>query len=317
MRILITGGTGQDGSYLSEQLSSRGWSVHTFDRRPLEDGSSGTHRHVGSIDDADSVNRLVEEVSPDFIFNLASISSVAASWADPVATAQTNGVAAISLLEAAWRLQERTGRLVRVVQASSAEIFGAAREVPQDETTPIHPSSPYGAAKAFAHLSVGVYRARGLHASSAILYNHESPRRPPTFVTRKITLGVAQIAAGLSDSLQLGNLDAERDWGWAPDYVDALVRMAEADEADDFVIATGVSKSVRDFVASAFDAVGIDDWSRFVSTDPSQIRPVDAPVLRGDASKAKATLGWEPSVTFEQMIERMVQHDQRLVAGRP
>lgn len=317
MRILVTGGTGQDGSYLSEQLSSRGWSVHTFDRRPVEGGPSSTHRHVGSIDDAASVNRLVEEVSPDIIFNLASISSVAASWADPVATAQTNGVAAISLLEAAWRLQERTGRLVRVVQASSAEIFGSTRVVPQDETTPVRPSSPYGAAKAFAHLSVGVYRARGLHASSAILYNHESPRRPPTFVTRKITLGVAQILAGLSDSLPLGNLDAERDWGWAPDYVDALVRMAEADVADDFVIATGVSKSVRDFVTAAFDAVGIDDWSRFVSTDPSQIRPVDAPVLRGDASKAKATLGWAPSVTFEQMIERMVQHDQRLLSARP
>ncbi|MEV8212690.1 GDP-mannose 4,6-dehydratase [Leifsonia sp. NPDC077715] len=314
MRALITGSKGQDGSYLAELLHSRGWEVHTLDRAPGPDVEIISRRHAGSVDDVETVDRVVAMADPDCIFNLAGMSSVADSWADPVATARTNGVAVVALLQAALRQQESTGRPVRFVQASSAEIFGAAERVPQDETTAIRPTSPYGASKAFAHSSVGVSRSRGVHASSAILFNHESPRRPLKFVTRKITNGVARIASGEAFTLSLGNLDAERDWGWAPDYVDALLRMAEADRPDDYVIATGVSRSVRDFVRTAFAAVGIAEWERHVTTDPSHLRPVDAPVLRGDAGRARRVLGWSPTVTFEQMVERMVHHDLELIA---
>jgi len=227
-----------------------------------------------------------------------------------------SGLAVGNLLKAAYELQERTGNRVRFVQASSAEIFGRTSRVPQDETTPLRPLTPYGAAKAFAHHLVGVYRARGLHASSCILYNHESPRRPETFVTRKITAGVARIACGLQEKLAMGNLDARRDWGWAPDYVAAMVLALRDDVARDYVIATGVSHSVRDFVAAAFAAAGIADWEGLVTLDPRFARPSDAPGLVGNGARARELLGWSPSVTFDGVVGRMVAHDLALLGGR-
>lgn len=218
------------------------------------------------------------------------------------------------MLEAAWQLQESSGRAVRFVQASSSEIFGDAIQSPQTELTAVKPVTPYGAAKAFAHHAVAVYRARGLFASAAILYNHESPRRPDSFVTRKITSGAARIAAGKAETLALGNMDVKRDWGWAPDYVDAVFRMAVADKADDFVIATGTSHTVREFVAAAFVAVGIDDWERFVVIDPRFVRPTDAHEMRGDPSRARDVLGWSPTVGFDELVSRMARHDLEMTA---
>jgi GDPmannose 4,6-dehydratase len=207
-------------------------------------------------------------------------------------------------------MQQRAGRPVRVFQASSAEMFGDPAESPQSETTPLRPRSPYGAAKAFAHNLVAVYRGRGLHACSGILFNHESPRRPETFVTRKITRAAALVAAGRQDSVALGNLDARRDWGWAPDYVDAMVRAVRHDLPGDYVIATGKAHSVREFVAAAFSAAGLPDWQRHVTVDPAFARPADAAELVGDSSRARAVLGWAPTLTFEEIVTRMVDADR-------
>jgi GDPmannose 4,6-dehydratase len=212
-------------------------------------------------------------------------------------------------MESAHLVQRGRDEPVRFLQASSAEIFGEPEESPQTERTPIRPVNPYGTSKAFAHTMVGVYRTRGLHASAVILYNHESPRRPVQFVTRKITSTVAAIAAGRADELALGNLDARRDWGWAPDYVDAMVRAARADTAADFVIATGVSHSVRDFVTAAFAAAGIDDWADLVRIDPAFVRPVDPTELVGDATRARTQLGWSPTMSFAEIVSTMVATD--------
>ncbi|RBY80135.1 GDP-mannose 4,6 dehydratase [Blastococcus sp. TF02-09] len=321
VRVLVTGASGQDGSYLVEQLLAEGAEVHAL-VRPGEAPGSGVHplpdevhRHEGDLGDGEALEALVAEVAPAEIYNLGGLSSVALSWEEPALTARISGLAVGHLLQAAHDLQERTGRQVGFVQASSAEIFAGTSRVPQDETTPLLPLSPYGAAKAYAHHLVGVYRARGVRASSCVLYNHESPRRPETFVTRKITAGVARIARGLQDGLAMGNLDARRDWGWAPDYVQAMVLAARADQGRDYVIATGVSHSVRDFVATAFGAAGIEDWEPLVSLDARFARPNDAPQLVGDATRAREVLGWEPQVRFEEVVARMVQHDLALADG--
>ncbi len=269
----------------------------------------GVELHTGDLTRADDVRALLVDLAPDEVYNLAALSSVARSWSEPELTARVNGMAAAALMESALQVQEKTGRPVRLVQASSAEIFGEPAVSPQDETTPIRPVNPYGAAKAYAHLMVDVYRRRDLHAVSAILYNHESPRRPTQFVTRKITSTVAAIAQGRADRLALGNLDARRDWGWAPDYVDAMVRAARADEPRDYVVATGVGHSVRDFVAAAFRRAGIDDWSGLVTVDPEFVRPADPTDLTGDASRARELLGWSPTVGFEELVGRMVDAD--------
>jgi GDPmannose 4,6-dehydratase len=260
---------------------------------------------------------VVRAAAPDLVVNLGGISSVAYSWDQPVLTGDVSGLGAGRLLELAWQHQERSGRRVSVVQASSAEIFGDPANSPQDESTPIRPASPYGAAKAYAHALVGVYRARGLAASSLVLYNHESPRRPPSFVTRKITQAAARISAGLETTLVLGNLDARRDWGWAPDYVDAMVRALRAPDADDYVIATGQAHAVRDFVAAAFARAGVPEWERHVEVDQRFVRPADAALLVGDASKARRQLGWAPTVTFDELVGRMVEHDVTEVAETP
>jgi GDPmannose 4,6-dehydratase len=314
---LITGVTGQDGSYLADALLADGWQVHGLVKVPdpgldaLLDRAPAVTVHEGDLGHPDDIDALVATVQPDHIYNLGGVSSVAVSWDRPVLTAAVTGLAAASLLESAWRLQQARGREVRVLQASSAEIFGVPEYAPQDEDTPIRPVTPYGAAKAYAHHMVCVYRSRGLHASSCILYNHESPRRPDTFVTRKITKAAAAIAAGEHVALELGSLDARRDWGWAPDYVDAMRRAVERPVPDDYVIATGRAHSVRDFVVAAFEYAGVPDWERFVVVDPKLMRPADAHEQVGNAAKAKAELDWVPSVDFEDLVRRMVDADRR------
>ena len=311
----VTGATGQDGSYLCERLVDEGTVVHALHHAgsgPALSTFPWADRvawHDGDLADSDALERLVTSLAPDEIYNLGGISSVAFSWQEPVLTAQITGLGAAGLFEAAWRAQEATGKPVRVVQASSAEVFGSPEVSPQDERTPLRPVSPYGAAKAFAHHLAAAYRERGLGVSSCILYNHESPRRPDTFVTRKITRGAAAIALGLADELALGNLDALRDWGWAPDYVDAMVRANRAESADDFVVATGEAHSVRDFVAAAFTAAGVDDWERFVRVDPAFFRPADPAALVGNPAKARTRLGWTPTTPFAELVAAMVAAD--------
>ena len=311
-RAFVTGIGGQDGSYLAEQLIAGGAEVHALVH--AVDGA-GPHcppdviLHDGDLADIDALRALLLDLAPDEIYNLAAISSVAQSWEQPDLSALVNGTAAVALLETAHRVQERSARPVRLVQASSAEIFGEPDRTPQDEDTRIRPLNPYGAAKAYAHLMVDVYRSRDLHACSLVLYNHESPRRPARFVTRKITATVAAIARGDADALVLGNLDARRDWGWAPDYTDAMVRAARAELPGDYVVATGVGHTVRDFVAAAFAHVGITDWEPLVTTDSRFVRPADATALVGDATKARRELGWTPTLTFTDIVGRMVDAD--------
>lgn len=320
-RALITGITGQDGGYLAERLVAEGVEVHGLVRDDDAEAAAelaGRHPgivlHPGDLADHAGLSRLLHEVEPDEVYNLAGISSVAFSWEHPVLTAELSGVAAAVLLEAALAVQEQTGRRVACVQASSSEIFGDAARVPQDEDTPVRPVSPYGAAKAYAHHMARVYRGRGLHVAACILFNHESPRRPPTFVTRKITAGAARIARDGSGVLRLGNLDARRDWGWAPDYVDAMVRAARHEVADDFVVATGQTHTVAEFAEAALRRAGIgDDWADHVEVDPAFLRPADAAVMVGDASRARTVLGWAPTVPFTEIVGRMVDHDMELL----
>ncbi|MGB0102353.1 MAG: GDP-mannose 4,6-dehydratase [Nocardioides sp.] len=309
-RAFITGVSGQDGSYLAERLLAEGVEVHALahELEPLPD-LPGVELHTGDLTAIDDVRALLVDLAPDEIFNLAALSSVARSWEEPDLTARVNGAAAAGLLESALLVQEKQGRRVRFVQASSAEIFGQPDRSPQDESTAVRPMNPYGAAKAYAHLMVDVYRRRDLHAVSAILYNHESPRRPAQFVTRKITSTVAAIAQGRADRLALGNLEARRDWGWAPDYVDAMVRAARAERPADYVVATGVGHSVREFVAAAFARAGVTDWEQYVVIDPEFVRPADPTELVGDASRARTELGWSPTVEFDELVGRMVDAD--------
>ena len=320
-RAFVTGITGQDGSYLAEQLTAEGVDVHGMVREGDPDIEALIHRtpsvvlHVGDLADPVRLIALIESLHPDEIYNLGGLSSVAQSWQEPLAVAHINGMAVAALLEAAWRLQQGSGRAVRFVQASSAEMFGEPQVSPQTERTAIRPTSPYGTAKAFAHNLVSIYRARGLGAVSCVLYNHESPRRPAQFVTRKITRAAAEIALGRRQSLALGNLDARRDWGWAPDYVAAMVLAARHVVADDYVIATGVSRSVGEFAATAFAHAGLPDWRRYVTLDDRFVRPSDATDLCGDPSHARSVLGWHPTVSFEQLVARMVDQDLREVGG--
>jgi GDPmannose 4,6-dehydratase len=312
---LITGITGQDGGYLAEQLVAQGTRVHGL-VRPAEEVpehlsalGDAVVLHEAALDDEAALRSALDAAAPQSVFNLAGVSSVALSWDQPALTAQVNGMLVARLLQLIWELQEEAGEQVRFVQASSAEIFAGAVSAPQDESTPLSPRSPYGASKAFAHCLVQAFRERGMHASNAILYNHESPRRPATFVTRKITSAVAAIAQGRTTELVLGNLEARRDWGWAPEYVDAMVRIAQHEAADDYVVATGEAHSVEDFVSAAFAHVHIQDWRRFVLTDPGLVRPADAVELRGDSTHAHQQLGWSPRTRFEELVSRMVDAD--------
>jgi GDPmannose 4,6-dehydratase len=294
---LITGVNGQDGYYLSELLLRNGIEVHSVPR-PL-------------LADTPALAEIVESVKPDYVFHLAAISSVAASWQDPSATAHANGLSTVALLDACLAAQDRAGKRIAMVNASSGEIFAGATDSPQTEATPLHPISPYGASKAFGHMMCQVYRAKGLVVSNAILYNHESPRRSEQFVSRKITKAVAAIAAGRQDRLVLGDMSVQRDWGWAADYVDGMYRMALQDNGDDFIIATGKTHSVGEFVAAAFAAAGIADWQAHVESDPALLRPREAVTNIGDAAKAHAVLGWRPTLGFNEIVKAMVSSELR------
>ena len=311
-RALITGITGQDGSYLAELLLDKGYEVFGLTRR-LSATNYWRIEHLldrltlipGDLLDQLSLIRAIERARPHELYNLAAMSFVPASWDQPMLTGEFNSQGVTRVLEAI-RVVDKS---IRIYQASSSEMFGKVREIPQVETTPFYPRSPYGVSKAFAHyITVNYRESYDLFAVSGILFNHESPRRGLEFVTRKVTDGVAKIKLGRADSLSLGNLDAHRDWGFAGDYVRAMWLMLQRDTPDDYVIATGHAHSVRDLVEIAFGHAGLD-WERFVKLDPALIRPAEVDHLIGDASKAKRELGWAPTLTFDGLVKMMVDAD--------
>lgn len=316
-RALITGVTGQDGLYLGELLSQKGYEVFGLVAGQSNPRASLVERVVpgiqlleGDLRDLSSLIGAMEISQPDEVYNLGAISFVGLSWKQPELTGEITGMGVLRMLEAIRIHSQGTSPSTRFYQASSSEMFGKVREVPQRETTAFHPRSPYGVAKSFGHYMTVNYReSYGIHASSGILFNHESERRGHEFVTRKITRAVARISLGLQTELVLGNLDARRDWGFAGDYVKAMWQMLQHDEPSDYVVATGQTHSVRDLLDLAFDRVGIDNWSGHVVQDPRFFRPAEVDLLVGDPSKAREVLGWEPEVDFQQLIFRMVDHD--------
>jgi GDPmannose 4,6-dehydratase len=315
-RALITGITGQDGSYLAEFLLEKGYEVIGMVRRTSTINFERI-QHIqdritlvqGDLLDQSSLIDILREHRPNEVYNLAAQSFVPTSFKQPVLTGEFTALGVTRLLEAI-RLVDPT---IRFYQASSSEMFGKVREVPQNENTPFHPRSPYGVAKVYAHwITVNYRESYGMFAVSGICFNHESPRRGLEFVTRKITYTAAKIKLGLAHELRLGNLEARRDWGYAPDYVRAMWLMLQQDEPEDYVIATGETHSVREFVELAFDYLGLD-WKKYVVVDPALYRPADVDLLVGDATKARTKLGWAPSVTFEQLVKIMVDADLELV----
>ena len=317
-RVLITGITGQDGSYLAELLLDKGYDVYGMVRRSSAPNLWRIQHIVDRIVlkpadllDQLSLLRLVDEVRPAEIYNLAAMSFVPASWDQPMLTGEFNAQGVTRLLDAVRRVDPG----IRIYQASSSEMFGKVREVPQTEQTPFYPRSPYGVSKVFAHyITVNYRESYNLFAVSGMLFNHESPRRGLEFVTRKVSDGVARIKLGLADTLSIGNLDAQRDWGFAGDYVRAMWLMLQQERPDDYVIATGVSHSVRNLVEIAFSHAGLD-WQKHVRIDPALLRPAEVDHLLGDPSKARAELGWTPSVNFKQLIEMMVDADLALLSS--
>jgi GDPmannose 4,6-dehydratase len=322
---LITGVTGQDGSYLAEFLLKKGYQVHGIVRRSssfatgridhLRHGYGGDSRlqlHYGDLGDATGLRRIIEQVRPDEVYNLAAQSHVRISFDQPEYTADVVGLGALRLLEAIRDHNVRHKRSVRYYQAGSSEMFGRAVETPQRETTPFHPRSPYACAKCYAHWQTINYReAYGLFATNGILFNHESPRRGENFVTRKITRSATRIKVGLQDKLLLGNLEAHRDWGFAGDYVGAMWLMMQQPQADDYVIATGEHHSVQEFLELAFERVALD-WRKYVEGDERYLRPAEVDILMGDASKARGSLGWQPKVNFPQLVSMMIDADLEL-----
>jgi GDPmannose 4,6-dehydratase len=318
-RALITGITGQDGSYLAELLLEKGYEVHGMVRRSSEEKFERIQHlhgkivlHQGDLLDQFSLASLLSKVEPDEVYNLAAQSFVPTSWSQPVLTGEFTALGVTKMLEAIRHTRPK----VRFYQASSSEMFGKVLEVPQTEETPFYPRSPYGVAKAYGHhITVNYRESFNLFAVSGILFNHESPRRGTEFVTRKVTYAAARIKLGLQETLGLGNLDAKRDWGFAGDYVDAMWRMLQQDAPDDYVIATNETHTVRELVEIAFERVGLD-WQKHVVIDPAFVRPAEVDLLIGDYSKAKRQLGWEPRVRFSQLVQMMVDADlARLKAG--
>ncbi len=318
-KALVTGITGQDGSYLAELLLSKGYEVHgiirrssSFNTQRLEHLYQDPHQvdarlflHYGDLTDSSVLSRLLQEIEPDEIYNLGAQSHVRTSFDLPEYTAEVTGLGTVRLLDA----MRETGVQPRFYQASSSELYGKVQEVPQTETTPFYPRSPYACAKAYAfHVTRNYREAYGLFAVNGILFNHESPRRGETFVTRKITRAVGRIKAGLQDKLYLGNLDARRDWGYAPEFVEAMWLMLQAETPEDYVIATGETHSVREFLEHAFGQVDLD-WERFVELDPKYERPTEVDLLIGDPARAKRDLGWEARVKFAELVRIMVDAD--------
>jgi GDPmannose 4,6-dehydratase len=317
MKALITGITGQDGSYLAELLLSKGYQVYGLVRRSsLEkyDRIVSIVSHLkfveGDLTDQSSLDEAVGTLQPDEVYNLAAQSFVPVSWNQPVLTADVTGLGALRVLESIRRHSPRS----RFLQASSSEMFGKVRQTPQSEVTPFHPRSPYGVAKAFAHyITVNYRESYGIFACGCIAFNHESPRRGLEFVTRKVTHQVAKIKLGLQSRLCMGNLDAKRDWGFAGDYVEAMWRMLQQQTADDYVLATGETHSVRDLLQIAFSHVGLE-WEKHVEIDPKLIRPAEVDLLLGDASSAREKLGWVPKISFQRLIQMMVDEDIQLLS---
>jgi GDPmannose 4,6-dehydratase len=317
---LITGITGQDGSYLAELLLEKGYDVHGMVRRAstekfdrIEQIRDQITLHQGDLLDQRSLVDALRASQPDEVYNLAAMSFVAVSWIQPTLTAEFTGIGVTRMLEAMREVCPQA----RFYQASSSEMFGKVREVPQTEATPFYPRSPYGVAKAYGHFITVNYReSYDLFAVSGILFNHESERRGLEFVTRKITWHAAAITHGVRDKLQLGNLDARRDWGYAKDYVEAMWLMLQQDEPEDFVIATNEDHSVRECVEVAFDEAGLSDWQQYVETDPSLVRPAEVDHLIGDYGKAERILGWKPRTNFEELIRLMTRSDLELLAGQ-
>ncbi|HEV3145672.1 MAG TPA: GDP-mannose 4,6-dehydratase [Gemmataceae bacterium] len=320
-RALITGITGQDGSYLAELLLEHGYEVHGIVRRASTENferiahlGSKVQLHQADLLDQLSIIEVLRQCNPHEVYNLAAMSFVPTSWKQPVLTGEFTGIGVTRVLEAV-RLVDPKG--IRFYQASSSEMFGKVREVPQKETTPFYPRSPYGVAKVYGHFITVNYReSYGMYCCSGILFNHESPRRGKEFVTRKVTDAVARIKLGLAKELKLGNLDAKRDWGFAGDYVKAMWLMLQQDTPDDFVIATGETHNVRQLVETAFAYVDLD-WQKYVKTDPALIRPAEVDLLIGDPSKAQRILGWRPEVTFQQLVQQMVQADLERLTATP
>jgi GDPmannose 4,6-dehydratase len=317
-RALITGITGQDGSYLAELLLEKGYEVFGMMRRSSAPNLWRVQHLLDRIVlkpadllDQLSLLRLVDDVRPHELYNLAAMSFVPASWDQPMLTGEFNAQGVTRLLDAVRRVDPS----IRFYQASSSEMFGKVRQVPQNELTPFYPRSPYGVSKVFAHyITVNYRESYNLFAVSGMLFNHESPRRGLEFVTRKVSDGVARIKLGLADTLLVGNLDAQRDWGFAGDYVRMMWLMLQQDRADDYVIATGVSHSVRELVEIAFARAGLD-WQKYVRIDPALLRPAEVDHLLGDASKARAELGWMPTVAFKELVEMMVDADLKLLSS--
>lgn len=318
-KALITGITGQDGSYLAEFLLGKGYEVHGIIRRSasfnterlsgihfdLHDTSSRLHLHYGDVQDSNALNRIILQHKPDEIYHLAAQSHVRVSFDLPEYTAEVGAIGTLRVLEAI----RHSGLPIRFYNAASSEMYGKVLETPQNEYTPFNPRSPYAVAKLFTFFMTKNYReAYGMHASSGILFNHESARRGETFVTRKVTTGIAKILAGKRKSLYLGNLDAHRDWGYAPEYVEAMWLMLQQENPDDYVIATGETHSVREFVRKAFQLAGLD-WKKYVKIDKNYFRPTEVELLQGDASKAKRRLGWKPKVKFNELVKIMLTAD--------
>ena len=327
-RALITGVTGQDGSYLAELLLKKGYEVHgmvrrssTFSTQRIEhlyrdihdredrDGGGQLILHYGDMADGNGWARLIREIRPREVYNLAAQSHVRVSFDQPTYTADVTALGTLRLLEAIRDCQDAQGDQIRFYQASSSEMYGKAAEMPQSETTPFYPRSPYGVAKLYAHwITINYRESYGLHGSCGILFNHESPRRGETFVTRKITRAAARIKLGLQKRLYLGNLDAQRDWGFAGDYVEAMWLMLQQDQPDDYVIATDETHSVREFCEKTFSRLDLD-YSDFVEIDPRYFRPTEVDLLLGTAQKARRAFGWKPRVSFDELVQLMVDSD--------
>src|SRR4051812_2203455 len=323
-RALITGVDGQDGRHLAELLVANGYETFGMIRgqnnprgQIVLDETPAVELIEGDLQDLSSLIAVVEQVQPNEVYNLGAVSFVALSFRQPELTADITGLGVLRMLEAIRVVGGTQDNHVRFYQASSSEMFGKVRETPQNEETPFHPRSPYGAAKVFGHYTTVNYReSYGLHASSGICFNHEGPRRGLEFVTRKVSNGVARIKLGLQERLTLGNLDAARDWGYAGDFVEAMWLMLQQDEPDDYVIATGETHTIRELLELAFAAAGIDGWEKYVDSDKRFMRPAEVDILTGDATKAREKLGWKPKVSFPELVKMMVDADLEEEARR-